>query len=388
MSTTQHTRWKLFTGSEEAWEAMLSACENATTSIDLELFIFVDDAIGKRFIDVCAKRAHEGVQVRFLWDAAGSFSFFGSAIAEDLKKKGIELLFFKRLIPGFFNLHNYRSWYLRNHRRTLVVDGKIGFTGSIGIWEKMRDWRETHMEVEGPVVTDMQVAFEKMWNRALKQLGDSDPRNRKPSRKEKRLQKKSEKQRRAKYAKNNGEFIYETNDPLPRKRYMYYRLIDAIRNSRKSVHITTPYFVPTVKLARVLRLAAHRGVDVRIILPKVSDHPLVDLAATSYFQKMLDAGVKIFFYRGDSGHAMIHSKTIIVDEEWASVGTLNMDTISLLYNFEANIVSTNLHFVNELSESFWADIRQSDWLDPKTWENRIFLQKIPEFLITFIRKFL
>jgi cardiolipin synthase len=365
-SASHTTYWKLYTHGEEAWTAMLAACEKAEKSIDLEQFIFVDDAIGRQFMEVCSKKAAKGVKVRFLWDAAGSFNFFGSTIADNLKKKGVELVFFRTLVPGFFRLHNYRSWYLRNHRRTLVIDGRIGFTGGIGVWERMRDWRDTHVKIEGPVVADMQAAYDRMWARAT-------------GKRYFKIIKKG--------TRNHSDFTYETNNPMPGKRYIYYRLVDAIRGAKKSVYITTPYFVPTARLFRILRLAAHRGVDVRIIIPKSSDYPIVDLAASSYFDKLLDAGVKIFFYKGGND-VIIHCKTAIIDNEWSTVGTLNLDTISLLYNFEANIISTNLHFAAELSDNFWADIRQSEWLDPKNWKRRIFLQKIPEFMVRFVRKFL
>jgi cardiolipin synthase len=366
------TRWKLYTDSEETWQAMLTACRSATKSIDLEQFIFVDDAVGKQFIEVCIERAKAGVKVRFLWDAAGSFSFFGSSIVDNLAKNGVELVFFKTLIPGFFKVPNYRSWFFRDHRRTLVIDGKLGFTGGIGVWEKMRDWRDMHVEIEGPVVLDMQKAFETMWLRAKGQQ-------------QKRI-KKTHGQKKIKYerARNGSDFVYETNNPLPRKRFVYNRLIDAIRSAKKNIYITTPYFVPTRKLARVLRLAGHRGVDVRIIIPEYSDHPVVDLGARSYFQSLLESSVKIYLYKGP----MIHSKTIIIDDEWASIGTLNMDRISLLHNFEANIISTNKWFAAELLEHFWADLKQAGEVTRADWEKRIFLMKVPEFLVTFVRKFL
>jgi cardiolipin synthase len=365
------TQWKLYTDSQETWQAMLTACTNAKENIDLEQFIFVDDAIGKQIIDVCAERAHAGVRVRFLWDAAGSFSFFGSAIVEELKKKGIELIFFKTLVPGFFKIPNYRSWYFRDHRRTLVIDGKVGFTGGIGVWEKLRTWRDMHVEIRGPVVHDMQKSFNRMWARAKEE---------KVHRIEKKLQKKAAKE----HLKKTGEFIYETNSPLPRRRFIYTRLIEAIRSAQKSIYITNPYFVPTQRLLRVLCLAAHRGVDVRLILPEASDHPVVDLGARSYFQKLLRAGVKIYLFQGK----MIHSKTIIVDEEWSSIGTQNLDRISLLYNFEANIISTNKWFSAELAEHFWKDMADSKETTLEAWEKRIFLMKIPEFLVKFVRKFL
>ncbi|MEI6057930.1 MAG: phospholipase D-like domain-containing protein [bacterium] len=377
MSTT---RWKLYTGNEEIWEAMLAACEKATKSIDLEQFIFVDDAVGKRFIDVCTQKAADGVRVRFLWDAAGSFSFFGSTLADDLKKKGIKLIFFKTLVPGFFNVHNYRSWYFRNHRRSLVIDGEVGFTGSICMWQKTANWRDMQVEVEGHVVAEMADAFQRMWDRASgKKLLRQEKKNRRKLNKKKREYIK-------KYSsRDTTEFIYETNSPIPKKRFMYYRLIEVIRAAEKSVYITTPYFVPTRKLSRIIRLAAHRGVDVRIIIPKASDKLIVDIAAQSFFQDMLDAGVKIYRYTGGT---MLHSKATVVDGKWASVGSLNIDTVSLLYNFEANITSVNTHFVENITTYFFEDLAQSEEVDRLTWQRRPFILKTPEIVVKLFRKFL
>ena len=377
MSTT---RWKLYTGNEEIWEAMLAACEKATKSIDLEQFIFVDDEIGKRFIDVCARKAADGVRVRFLWDAAGSFSFFGSTLADDLKKKGIKLIFFKTLVPGFFNVHNYRSWYFRNHRRSLIIDEEVGFTGSICMWQKTASWRDMQVEVEGHVVGEMADAFQRMWDRAS---------GKKLLRQEKKNRRKLNKKKREYITKYGGrdttEFIYETNSPIPKKRFMYYRLVEVIRAAEKSVYITTPYFVPTRKLSRIIRLAAHRGVDVRIIIPKASDKLVVDIAAQSFFQDMLDAGVKIYRYTGGT---MLHSKATVVDGQWASVGSLNIDTVSLLYNFEANITSINARFVEEITKYFFEDLAQSEEVDRLAWQRRPFLLKTPEIVVKLFRKFL
>jgi cardiolipin synthase len=318
--------------------------------------------------------------VRFLWDAQGSFSFFGSTLADDLKKKGIDLVFFKTLVPGFFSVHNYRSWFFRNHRRSLVIDEHIAFTGSICVWEKTTDWRDMQVEIEGPVVAEMAQVFQRMWERAL---------GKKINREEKQTQRQLNKKKRAYIKKYGGrdtnDFLYETNSPTPRKRFIYYRLIETIRAAKKSVCITTPYFVPTRKMARIIRLAAHRGVDVRIIIPKASNHPVVDIGARSFFQDMLDAGVKIFLYGGEN---MIHNKTFVVDGEWASVGSLNMDTISLLYNFEANITSTNPAFVAEIGNYFAEDLAMSEEVDRLAWQRRTFLLKIPEIVVKLFRKFL
>lgn len=356
------TRWNLYTTNEGGWEAMLNACESARESIDLEQFIFITNDIGKRFIDVCAKKASEGVRVRFLWDAAGSFSFFGSTIADELKDKGIELVFFKTLFPSVLKFHDYRSWYFRNHKRTLVIDGEIGFTGSICVSDEMINWRDTVVEIEGPVVFDMQEEFERTWNRALTKKTISIGSN----------------------TNSDSEFRYITNYPLPRKHHLYKEITRAIREARDSVYITTPYFVPTRYLVKVLRSAAKRGVDVKIIIPEWSDHPIVDLCSRSFFTKLLKSGVRIYLYKGH----MVHSKTIVIDNDWSTVGTLNMDTVSLLYNFEANIVSSNKAFTKELKDHFENDLKDTEEISYDRWKNRYWAEKISGFFVSLIRDFI
>ncbi len=355
----QDTTWKFYTTSPETWAAMLEACEQARETIDLEQFIFTPDEIGNRFIEVCERKAAQGVKVRFIWDAAGSFTFFRSSIIEELKKKGIELVFFKTLLPGFANFHDYRSWYFRNHRRTLVVDNRIGFTGSICVSKRMENWRETHIRVEGAVVNDMQKAFDRMWLRAQN----------------KRVPKIYF------YKRTDREFEYVTNKPLPGRRRLYRQIVEAIRNSQKYIYITVPYFVPTPRLARVLRLAAHRGVEVKIILPQSSDYTLVDIAARTFFHSLLKSGVKIFLYQGK----MLHCKTIVIDGDWSTVGTMNLDNISLLYNFEANLTSVNTQMANELAEQFSIDLQSCKEINERDWKNRFWIEKVITVIITIFR---
>ncbi len=358
----KETSWKLYTSNEETLSSMIEACEHATKTIELEQFIFVADTFGNKLIDVCARKASEGVKVRFIWDAAGSFSFFGAGIIEDLKKKGIELVFFKTLFPAFFDVPNYKSWYFRNHRRSLIIDKKVAFTGSICIYEKMKDWRDTNVRVEGLVVHDILKAFERMWDRAH-----------------------GRKLAKIKYEQaSEHEFMYVSNNPLPRKRRLYNHTVDAIRHARKYIYITTPYFVPTHRLARVLKLAAHRGVDVKILMPEWSDHPFVDLSARTFFYSMLDSGVKIFLYKGPT---LLHTKTMVIDGDLASVGTLNIDNVSLLYNFEANLISTNGKFAEELVSHFVHDMSQSEEITFEQWKSRYWVLKFAGFFIKFIRGF-
>lgn len=355
------TNWTLYSANEDAWASMLSDCEKAEKSIDLEQFIFVNDDFGKKFMDVCAERADKGVKVRFLWDAIGSFTLWGSGIAADLKSKGIELVFWKTLIPGYFKVPDFRSWFLRNHRRTLVIDSAIGYTGSICVNDKMKNWRDTNARFEGPVVKEMSNAFDRMWCRAIK---------------EKPLPKRLK--------AHNREFSYVTNYPAPGKRHIYSGIVRAIRAAEYHIYITTPYFVPTHRLVRAIRRAAERGVDVKIILPERSNHYAVDLGAHSYFNYLLEAGARVFLYQGN----MIHSKVMVIDSAWATVGTLNLDRISLLYNFEANIISTNPDFARELTAHFNEDLEKSREVSLNEWRGRFFIEKVPEILIRLVRKFL
>ena len=355
----QESNWKFYTSNDETLEAMISACESATKTIELEQFIFCTDEYGNKLIDICAKKASDGVKVRFLWDAAGSFTFSGAETIKNLKEKGIELLFFKTLLPALFDAPNYRSWYFRNHRRSLIIDGKTCLTGSICIDETKKDWRDTSVLMNSPIAFEMQKSFEQMWNRS---------KGTRSSRRKKKIQ-------------NINEFKYINNQPFPRKRVLYRQIVEAIRNSEKYIYITTPYFVPTHRIARVLRLAAHRGVDVRILIPERSDHAIVDLAARTYFSNLLKSKIRIFTYKD----RMIHNKTLVIDDNWSSIGTLNIDHISLLYNFEANIISTNKKFTEELKSHFMTDISNSNEVTQEQWDKRYWVEKFAGFFIKFIR---
>jgi len=298
------TSWTLYATNQEAWDAMLNDCRNATQSIVLEQFIFAPDDFGQKLIDVCVERATRGVEVRFLWDAAGSFLFFGSNLAKELRKKGIELLFWKKLIPDYLKFPNYRAWFLRNHRRTLVIDGRIGYTGSMCVHDQMKNWRDTNVRLEGPVVSQMQNAFEQMWQRTQ---------GRRPGPTAVGKQ------------RLDPEFRYETNVPAPGKHHITAALTDAISHARQYTYITTPYFVPTNRLLRAIKSASKRGVDVRIILPERSDHfPTLDIGARSYFHTLLESGVRIFLYSGSysSGLTLKNSQKLIGQGATASLATI------------------------------------------------------------------
>lgn len=350
---------------------MLADCENAQVSIDMEQYIFEHDAIGKRFAAVLAAKARAGIQVRLLCDAAGSSNFLDSAHARHLSASGAEVLFFNPIKP--WRVNNYSSWFFRDHRKVLVVDSHIGYIGGVGIHHRMHDWRDTQVRIEGPVVHELGYVFDQMWNRT----------------KEGRFFRFSKpffagEQTAGKPQALTKYFYFLTNSPRFHQRFIYHSLIEAIRNARRCVYLTTPYFIPDLRLVRVLRLAARRGVDVRLIVPDASDHPIVDIATQSYFWIMLKARVKVYLYRDH----VLHAKTVIIDDDWASVGSANLDNLSLLLNYEANLVGTNHLFVAELKQHFMSDLQHSREVLFADWKKRSWVRKMLEAISWPIHKFL
>jgi cardiolipin synthase len=369
------TPWKLYSSNEAVWHDMLEACRHATTSIDLEQFIFVQDEIGKQFIEVCSERARAGVRVRFLFDDAGTFGRFiwdgpsnltltNAFLFTELSKKGIQVGAFNTIIPR--SIDNHRWWFFRNHRRSLVVDSKIAFTSSQLMAEKTKSWSDASLRITGDVVKQIEQAFEIMWERAHNRKAHWGHDN--PS--------------------THDGFSYVTNAPIRKQRHTYFRLIEAIRSAHSYIYITTPYFVPDRRLLRVLKLASRRGVDVRIILPKRSNHPVVDLAGQASFSEIIKdhkngkPGIHIYQHPGP----MLHGKVAVIDGSWASIGTMNLDYVSLRYNFEANTVGTDKVFVSELHEYCLNRMKESTLIEPEKWEHRRTSRKWLEFLVSFIRQ--
>lgn len=354
-------KFEFYKNSATSWEAMLIAIQNAKKSILLEQFIFVPDFIGKQFLDALIKKSKEGVEVKILCDHAGSFSLSKKEITGALSSSGVEIRFFNPIFP--WSKHQVTFWYFRNHRKVLVVDEMFGFTGSVCIGEEMQHWRETYVEVQGEAVKDMLESFFVMWNKEYTKT---------------------------RFYKKKGEFPislkesrYITNSPLPRKRFIYYELQKLIQSAKISIDITTPYFLPNNKILKLLKSAGKRGVNVRVLLPSSTDHPMVDAGSKTFFTTLLKSKVKIFCY-----DKMIHSKTFAVDSLVASAGSMNLDNVSLLYNFEGNLISTNKCFVEEIENHFNEDLKLAEEIKLADWQNRPIYQKIFEIMVYPFRKFL
>ncbi len=208
---------------------MKEACLNARKSIDIEQYIIERDDVGSELLEILIRKRREGVHVRILADMVGSYGLFASSVPESLSAVGIEVRFFNIIRP--WRIHNFFSWFFRDHRKILVIDSTIGFVGGVGFRSDMRRWRDTHVKVVGRVVEEMRHAFEEMWETAGKENFF----------------------RRMKRTRSFGHgFHFLTNSPFLRRRFIYRELLAAITKAQKNVFITTPYFIPDGRLRRAL----------------------------------------------------------------------------------------------------------------------------------------
>jgi cardiolipin synthase len=352
-----------FTRTDEAWNEMLLLCKNARTSIDLEQYIFENDEIGSEFLKILIEKAKSGVAVRMILDGIGSYYFYASPIPEELSRVGvgIDIRFFNIVKP--WRLHNFFSYFFRDHRKILVVDNEYAILGGVGIRADMRDWRDTSVLLTGPVVREIKKAFNEMWTLAIN---------------------KNILERFQKIQRQAPHNHFLTNAPYPRQRLLYRACVKQFALAKKSVLITTPYFVPNLRMINALKRLARRGVEVKILVPYRNDSSLVYRATHSFFTELLMEGVRIFEYKGE----FLHAKTILVDDSWALHGSFNFDNLSFFYNHEAAIVTDEIFYVKTLKEHFEKDLEKSKEVILKEWKKRPLLWKLREFLVTAIRRFL
>lgn len=341
---------------------MKEACLNARVSIDIEQFILEKDDIGSEFLEILIQKRKAGIKIRILCDMVGSYDLFSSSIPDSLKSIDVDIRFWNIVKP--WRVRSFLSWFFRDHRKMLIVDKKIGFIGGVGISGDFKIWRDTHVKVSGPVTLEMAQSFEEMWN-ATHHI-------------------RSEVNQISPNKNYTSDFSLATNSPLLRKRFFYHDLVSMIRNAKSSIYITTPYFIPDRRIRRALRSAAKRGVETIILIPKRSNHIWADRAGRSYFEKLLQNKVRIFRYGGE----MLHAKTVVIDEVWASVGSFNIDSLSIRFNYEANLVSTNKIFAQEITGFFREDLVLSEELTLLDWKARPWRYKIMEILSLPIRRFL
>ncbi|HEY6821108.1 MAG TPA: phospholipase D-like domain-containing protein, partial [Burkholderiales bacterium] len=328
--------------------AMLDAMARARDSINVETYILEDGEVGDKFAEVMERKARAGLAVNLIYDSAGSFGT-SREYFERLKSAGVRVCEFNPVNPGKksprgADLNN------RNHRKITVVDGRVAFTGGINIAEAYsygsvtarnkahrdraedakRGWRDTDVQVEGPVVAQFQQLFMDAWKaqqcEAQKQaryFPKLEPRGSKMAR-------------------------VVASDPVRGTSEMYGALHHAIRNAKSRVWLAIGYFVPDPDTLQILEEAARRGVDVRLVLPGFSDFWAPIAAARSNYQPLLDAGVKIYEWR----QALMHAKTAVIDGQWSSVGSTNLDWRSFVHNYEDDLLVFDPAFGREMEKRY------------------------------------
>jgi cardiolipin synthase len=358
---TTGNRVELLQDGPATYGAMLAAIHAARDHINMETYILDDDDVGRRFADALVDKRREGVQVNLIRDSVGTLGT-PAAFFERLVASGIRVLEFNPMNP----LVSRREWLLnqRDHRKLLIVDGRTAFLGGINISSVysggsaghgmparpvgMPAWRDTDLQLHGPVVAELQKLFLATW---AAQQGEPLPA--------------------ADYLpppEVAGDEVVRVIASSPEEPYslIYATLLSAIGSARTSIHLTNAYFAPDPQLLAALEAAAARGVDVTLILPGQTDSWLVFHAGRSYYERLLRAGVKIHERRG----AILHAKTALIDGVWATVGSTNLDWRSFLHNHELNAVVLGVEFGRKVQTMFGTDLRASEAITLEGWKRR------------------
>ncbi len=349
----------------EAYPAMIDAIRAARRTVRLETYMFVDDVVGELFGRALAEAAARGVQVKVLYDALGSWGSKASFFA-GLRAQGVDIQPFKplSLSTGLFGLIR------RDHRKILIVDGLVAFTGGVNISAKWapagqgEGWRDDVLRIEGPAVQQLERCFVASWRLQLAHKFRDLRRKRRPI-----------------PHRIMGDVPITV---LSSRRSIHRAYLHAISRAKKSVMIAAAYFIPDRKMVAALREAALRGVEVKLILSGKSDHPFLTFGTRAFYDRLLDAGVQIHEWC----HCVLHAKTAVIDGTWGTIGSFNLERISLWLNHEVNAVFADRRLGRELEESFERDCSACTAIEVGAWRRRPLWQKALEKVLYLFRKIL
>ncbi len=346
---------RTYTEGHSLYEDMLEAIEGATHHIYFETFIWRSDSWGQRFKDALIAAAQRGVEVFCVWDGFGVLNqdprFYKFPAMPNLHVRK-----FPTLRSGFFTLNIRRTG--QDHRKILVVDGEVGFVGGYNIGDPFaNEWRDTHVRITGGAVWELENGFVDFWNHFRPKTSPELP----------------DQGARAWSADVTAQFN------LPH--YLLYPIrgmyIDAIERATDRVLITTAYFIPDREVLSSLIAAARRGVRVQVLIPEYSNHILADWVARPYYGELLREGVEIWLYQ----HAMVHSKTMTVDGRWSTIGTANIDRLSMRGNYEVCLQFFSRPLAARMEEIFANDLTTARRLTIDEWEKRSTLTRVGEVLL-------
>ena len=360
---------KLLRNGAEAFPAWIAGIDNAIRRVSLEMYIFSDDGIGRQFSEALARAAQRGVEVRLLYDFVGCretpASFF-----QKMRGFGVHVV-------GY---HKYRFWrprlwslIRRNHRKTLVCDGTLAFTGGINIsneWVSQAEggggWLDAAVAVEGPAAAQIEATFLRTWNRRAPKRMRLDP------------------DRLAIPKTAGGVALAVVSNSELRDRFVIRRAaLHAIRESQQRILLANPYFVPDQGVLRALRAAARRGVDVRLLVPLASDSRLLDFATRAVFPQLLAAAARIF-----RSPVVTHTKALMVDDTFFSIGSYNFDHRSLAYNLELVVNVVDPTTAVEVGTMLISDMAASQELTAAAFARRGWIVRLIERIAYGLRRWL
>ncbi|MGB5357879.1 MAG: cardiolipin synthase [Eudoraea sp.] len=356
---TFNNKVQILNDGPDTFQSIFRACEGAKSYIHLQYYIFIDGILADKFLEIFINKIKEGVAVRIIYDAVGSWELSRDLIAR-YQEIGVEIIPFMPVRFGRLARLNYR-----NHRKILVIDGEIGFTGGINIDDKyildndaLGHWSDTHLKIEGMGVNFLHFVFLSDWLfvskenlikpsmfRILDPVGDTP------------LQ-----------IVSSGP---DADYPNILQQYLYI-----LYQAKKYVYIVNPYLVPDSNLSMAIKTVALSGIDVRIIVPSKSESPIIHYTIQSYFSRFLNAGVKIYLYNG----GFIHSKVILSDDAICSIGTANLDIRSFEQNFEINALIYDEDTTLTMKEQYYTFQADSSLLTLKEHAARSNSERIKEKL--------
>ena len=345
---------KLLLNGEEKFPELIKAMENAKDHIHIEYYIYDDDEIGNQLKDLMIKKAKEGVTVRFIFDDYGSYGL-RKKMMKELRENGVEAYpFYEIKLYALANRMNYR-----NHRKIVVIDGNVGFIGGLNVADRYINsgknelfWRDTHLMFKGNAVSSLQFIFIHDWNFCKKQESSLSI--------EKRY-----------FPIEPINVCQDTlqvasSGPDSDNSDIMLSFLGVITGSKERLYITTPYFIPNDTIVDAIKYSALSGVDVRLLVPGISDSRVVNAASKAYYRELLEAGVRIYCYQ----KGFVHAKTIVSDDKLCVIGTANMDirSFDIMFESNANIFSEDMN--RQLCEVFFKDLEDSNEILLEEWKKR------------------
>lgn len=339
-------------------DRLIADIEGARHHINMLFFKFEDDAAGRRIADALIRKAEEGVLVRLIYDDAGNL-MVPRRFYRKLRKHGIQVRGFIRIFLPILS----RDYNSRNHRKVVVIDGRVGYMGGMNIAQRYAEglkwgiWRDTHMRITGPAVSELQTSFLTDWKFTKGDEPDLAPMY--------------------PYNPPCGNTLMQivTGGPMDKWNVMMQAYMTAIASARHHAYLQSPYFIPPEPIMKTLQNAALSGVDVRVMIPYRGDKGVLPpWASRSYFKEALNAGIRIYLY----SKGYMHAKTMTIDDSLVTIGSTNIDFRGFEQDFEINAFMYDESMARQQRDIFLEDLKDAELIDPLEWDKRPLLDKAKE----------